>query len=94
MDKFGIFNLLNSFLNLSSPQNVGNSNPNQVENPPEQNVLGNLLSAINGKPTPPEQKTQTAVEPKNTPLTLNMLSTIHAHDQHVKRVQSKNAVKP
>ena len=97
MDKFGIFNLLNSFLNLSSPRNSDTSSLKQVENPPEQNILGNLLSTINGNSNNVERPKQNAVKPdsttKNAPLTLGMLSTIHAHDQHVKRVQSKNTLK-
>lgn len=97
MDKFGIFNLLNSFLNLSAPRNSDTSNAKQVENPPEQNLLGNLLSSINGKSNGTEQTKQNAFTPNNTttnaPLTMGMLSTMHAHDQHVKRVQSKNTLK-
>jgi len=97
MDKFGIFNLLNSFLNLSSPRNSDTSNLKQVENPPEQNILGNLLSTINGNSNNVERPKQNAVKPDsatyNAPLTIGMLSTMHAHDQHVKRVQSKNTLK-
>jgi len=101
MNKFGIFNLLNSFFNLSNPTNDQNSQSNTTKDSSYQNVLNDLISSLNGKtnnePLPkqadqPSQKHDVKAQP-NTPLTLGMLSTIHAHDQHVKRVQNKSMQK-
>ncbi len=88
MNKFGIFNLLNSFL---QPTSQKNSSPS--ENPlTSPDFLNNLFSSFN---KPKEQQKESEVNIKSVPLPLqkDMLSTISSHDQIVKRVlqnQTKN----
>lgn len=93
MDKFGFFNLLNSFFPLNS----------QTEQKPDQknanlpDFLTDLLSNLNKQNQPASSSSQ----PKNSPspekqptpfapLQQNMLSTMTNHDNFVKRVKEKN----
>ncbi len=88
MDKFGIFNLLNSFFSLSKPENQktdGNSTPNG-------DLLGNLISSFTNSKKP-ENKSEKSVSAPPLPLQNSMLSTINSHDAIVKRVKEK-ACKP
>lgn len=88
MNKFGIFNLLNSFFQLA-PQKNASPSENSFSSP---DFLNNLFSSFN---KPKEQQKESEVKIKSVPLPLqkNMLSTISSHDQIVKRVlqnQTKN----
>ena len=101
MDKFGIFNLLNSFLNFNNAkneQNPKNENSNTAsETQPLAQGLANLFSSLNGNPN--AQKTtsqpQQAQQPKPPvmPLQNSMLSTMNSHDEFVKRVKRKQPQK-
>ncbi len=91
MDKFGIFNLLNSFLNLSS-----NTSSAQGENKDEQSsapkdLLSGLFSGLKNNSSEPTTKTSPSNEQgaRATPLQRQMLSTIATHDQIIKRVNNK-----
>ena len=84
MDKFGIFNILNSLLGSkfdNTAQNSGNSF--------DANNLINSLLSTKKQPTEPEKNK--SVPP--TPLQTSMLSTMNSHDQFVKRVMAKNIKK-
>ncbi len=91
MDKFGIFNLLNSFFPLNSQKNEHSSTSS--------GLAGNLLSSL-GKNlfTPTETlsndkqnlKKENAKHNVPLPLQQSMLSTINSHDEIVKRVNQKN----
>ncbi len=87
MDKFGIFNLLNSLLNLNNSNNnfttpqqeqeKGFVGEKQIESPnttfsTQKNVLPAVNKSINGKP-----------------LQSYMLDTISSHDKIVERVNAK-----
>lgn len=82
MDKFGIFNLVNSLYSLyKNTQNQTESG----ENP--------LFSAIkNFSANKDENKIQkeNTSPPKKVPLQAQMLNTAKSHDEHVKRVLAKN----
>ena len=96
MDKFGIFKLLNSFLNLYE-QNKSSSG-----NSSENNVLSNLLSSLapqnnlekpnNFKPVEKMSSTATNTSTKKSlpPLQNSMLATMTSHDEFVKRVKQKS----
>ena len=82
MDKFGIFNLLGSF--LDAYKNQAQERPeNTGEN---QNPLLKMLTNQNKTPSPQKPV------PTMVPLQQNMLSTMHSHDEFVKRV-NKNLKK-
>ena len=54
------------------------------ENPPAENPLSNLLSALSTpKPTPPKEKPKPPA-----PLQANMLNVMRSHDEFIKRVNS------
>ncbi|MBO7149847.1 MAG: hypothetical protein J6V71_03025 [Clostridia bacterium] len=85
MDKFGIFNLLNSFFSFNKTEN-GQSNNNSTQSA---DLLGNLLSTFsNNKPT--ENKPEKTPLSSPLPLQSSMLSTINSHDAIVKRVKEKH----
>ena len=84
MDKFGIFNLLNSFFSLGNNQTAktdGNSNLSS-------DLVGNLLSSFSGNKNQ-ENKSEKSVSAPPMPLQNSMLSTINSHDAIVKRVKEK-----
>ena len=101
MDKFGIFNLLNSFLgqnaNTSNDTSLNSSNE-KTEKPTSSNgVLQSLLSLLNTNKTTGVAPEQNKAERKNEvesvrtiPLQSGMLSTMSSHEQFIKRVQTKN----
>ncbi len=83
MDKFGIFKLLNSFLDFYG------KNSNQGSSP--------LSSLFKGFSSPKERENvQSAPQndlkqkKENAPLQQQMLSTMRSHDNFVKRVSEKN----
>lgn len=82
MDKFGIFNLLNSFFSLN-----GEKKDDKNQSSPS-DLVGNIISALSNKS--PAKKEENAVKPtlSSRPLQENMISTICSHDALVKRVQS------
>lgn len=86
MDKFGIFNLLNSFFPLTKSEN-GQNTP---DSPTTNDLLGNLLSSLsNNKKVETDNKKATLSTP--LPLQSSMLSTINSHDQIVKRVRENSS---
>ncbi len=98
MDKFGIFKLLNSFLNLSSPQNGQPNDGVDANSSTNSDLISSLLSSLNSdvKPNsnPKRQPTnahngEQVAKPANKPLQRQMLLTINSHDEFVKRVKGK-----
>ena len=91
MDKFGIFNLLNSFFPLTNQKKSGEENfsPNSGD------ILSSLLSSFAKNPATnnsPNNKTQGAITNPPHPLQEKMLLTVSNHDAFVKRV--KESAKP
>ncbi len=93
MDKFGIFNLLNSFLNANSAQEKNTDQENDTKN----DTFGSILSAIknnlntnNSSPSQPKTNPAPSQSQPIKPLQRSMLSTMTSHDQFIKRVKEKN----
>ena len=84
MDKFGIFNLLNSFFSMAKTENGQSENNSNSSN----DLLGNLLSSLSS-PKKPENANQKPAVSSPLPLQNSMISTINSHDQIVKRVKEK-----
>ena len=103
MDKFGIFNLLNSFLNLNSSSNTEKAQSSPTENQTGQGLLDNILSIFNQKNSNKPQADDSSAKSKSTsnsitqnqalPLQHGMLKTITTHDEFVKRVKNKQLQK-
>ncbi len=94
MDKFGIFNLLNSFLNLSGDKDSQNSqSPAQSSATPNDflsGLLNNLNNPTNNQPANQNEKEITAPRKPLAPLQRKMLSTMSTHDQIINRINDKN----
>ncbi len=98
MDKFGIFKLLNSFLNFYQ-QNKGNSTSNGKEN--SSLGLSNMLSSLLTKNaddsnllSAPKKEEKPLDNLKiKAPLQQSMLSIMNEHDKFVKRVKENNFLK-
>lgn len=85
MDKFGIFNLVNSLYSLYKNTQNQNETTESKENP--------LFSAIKSFSNLKEEnkpQAENASPPKKVPLQAQMLNTSKSHDEHVKRVLAKN----
>ncbi len=84
MDKFGIFNLLNSFFPLNKTENEQSKDTSSNST----DLLSNLISSLtNNKSNQTKSEKPTNHSP--TPLQSSMLSTINSHDAIVKRVKEK-----
>lgn len=93
MDKFGIFKLLNSFLNFYE-QNKTSSNAQPPEQKNEQNAtktdnFSDLLSGIFKNQSTPTT-TPTPTKKSFAPLQSSMLYTMNSHDEFIKRVKQNN----
>ncbi len=84
MDKFGIFNLLNSFFSFNKTEN-GQTNDNSTQSA---DLLSNILSTFSNNKSSENKPEKTQVSPP-LPLQNSMLSTINSHDAIVKRVKEK-----
>lgn len=88
MDKFGVFNLLNSLFALNG-KNSATTNQNQQSF----NLDKLLNSLLPKKEQNSSQETTKQPEIKQfAPLQASMLATMHSHEQFVKRVKEKNKV--
>ena len=86
MDKFGIFNLLNSFFPLANQKNESTSNNNNFSS----ELLSGLLSSFKKDSSlniANQTKKEKSLNNAPHPLQEQMLSTINSHDQIVKRVK-------
>lgn len=88
MDKFGVFNLLNSFFSLNGQKSPSNNDQ------PLSNGLDKILSALSQNLTPNTTPSPSPKPAENNkvfaPLQNAMLSTMSSHDQILKRVKEKN----
>ncbi len=89
MDKFGIFNLLNSFFPLGKTENGQNTSPSSQNS----DLLSNLISSLTNNKNP-ENKSENNLSAPPLPLQNSMLSTINSHDAIVKRVKENSAKHP
>lgn len=94
MDKFGIFNLLNSFLNFSGKSTNETAHSNDDKDSNSGDFLSSLLNGLKNsenKPDIPTSSNQNStLKPSpTTPLQKQMLSTMSMHDQLIKRVNDK-----
>ena len=79
MDKFGVFNLINSLFELYKNSQT---QPKEDANP--------LFSALKNFSPPSAPKNEPEPLPSKPPLQAQMLSTAKSHDEHVKRVLAKS----
>lgn len=90
MDKFGIFNILNSFFNKKEQTNEQPTLTSNQNNGEQTDFLSSLLNSLSAKPqaqqniSKPQQK---VVSPPQMPLQAQMLNTMRSHDDFIKRVQ-------
>ena len=93
MNKFGIFNLLNSFLNLSGSAGEQTKPENADPTTDKTDFLNGILSGLSGK-TDQAKKVSPTEKPTPTkqpiPLQRQMLNTIISHDQIVSRVKAES----
>ncbi len=88
MDKFGIFNLLNSFFSLTNQKNQATEN----QPAPSGDLLSGLLSSFTKNLSTTQSQNVKAEKPATLsphPLQEQMLSTVVNHDALVKRVKEK-----
>ncbi len=78
MDKFGIFNLINSFFNFYEKNKSGADEKNVEETP-------SLFSNVSAPAPQTEKKKKPA-----PPLQSTMLYTMNSHDQFIRRVKEKH----
>lgn len=94
MDKFGIFNLLNSFFPLNA-QNSEQSSDLKSTNGLANNLISSLGKSLFSQ-TNTAQAGTTSLQKESKqvlsphPLQKGMLSTINSHDEFVKRVKEKH----
>ena len=88
MDKFGIFNLLNSFFPLTSQKNTGGNNTSPISNDLLSNLLTSFSKNVENKKSEENKKENSVVSPPH-PLQEQMLLTVSKHDAFVKRVKEK-----
>ena len=86
MDKFGIFNLFNSFFS-GGGQKEGQS---FIKSDSSADLLGNIVSALSAPKKEPPAPAQTQNVKVFAPLQSSMLKTMTMHDDIVKRVKGKN----
>ncbi len=93
MDKFGIFNLLNSFLNPSATNSDVANEQDKKENSTAPDLLNGLLNGLKNNSSSTPEQVKPIENNKIQPLQSQMLSTIKSHDQIIKRVQEHNTKK-
>ena len=95
MDKFGIFNILNSFFSKNNNQSQQTDSVSPEKSNGQNDFLGGLLSSLtnsnqaqqsSAKPQKPQATTK---ETPPLPLQAQMLSTMRSHDDFIKRVKQK-----
>lgn len=82
MDKFGIFNVLNSLLSGFGKDGISEESSSDA-NPAGQN------NTQNKKPANPDIQGKTQ-KPLSPPLQSSMLNVLNSHDAFIKRVREKN----
>ena len=88
MDKFGIFNLLNSFFSLNSQNAPQKSNESATS--AFDKILSSLANSVPKKDNALNNKSAEQSKKTFAPLQSAMLSTMQSHDEFLKRVKQKN----
>lgn len=83
MDKFGVFNLLNSLISVYEKTKSQNSSASAAENTSPSSV-GDAPSALKSAPTTEKNKPA-------PPIQRSMIRTLDSHDAFVERVRKRNA---
>lgn len=91
MDKFGIFNLLNSFFTPAKPQNQQSDTNFSAPTNNANDFLSGLLNSISSsnnekKQQPPPQNKA----PAHPPLQSGMINVMNNHDAFIKRVNARS----
>jgi|GEM_PF-1718862 len=95
MDKFGIFNLINSLLTPKPSENSSSTSTDTKENSPLSSLLSGLLNSNGDKNEQNKHLPSPEVKPtpkKIAPLQSSMLNTIKNHDQLIRRVNGLNKI--
>ena len=98
MDNFGIFKLLNSFLNYYQTNSNDKNQADTTDKKPFVSLVDNLFQTVTDKQKQPspQEKPKDAPDlnylesPSAKPLQSRMLSTMQSHDLFIKRVMEKN----
>ena len=93
MDKFGIFNLINSLLTPKPNDGTFPQSEENAQSSPLSTLVNSLLKQNDNQTTSPKTSPQTPPQTeeiksikKPTPLQSSMLSTMKNHDEFIKRV--------
>ncbi len=93
MDKFGIFNLLNSFLGLD--KGADNSSPPagdpDLSDTEKKNGFSPANNPSGAAPSGGDKTKQKNSSPAAPPLRGALLSAMRSHDEFIKRVQKNNS---
>ncbi len=94
MDKFGIFKLLNSFLNFNAQKETSSQPDTFNKNSDTTDLFSKLLSSLNKndgeKNAPIKEPADKSTKKSSPPLQTNMLKTMTSHEEFIKRVKQKN----
>lgn len=100
MDKFGIFNLLNSFLGLdkgadssSPPAGEPLNNRPDLSDTEKKNGFSPANNPSGAAPSGGDKTKQKNSSPAAPPLRGALLSAMRSHDEFIKRVQKNNSPK-
>lgn len=85
MDKFGVFNLLNSLIGVYEKSKSQNS----AASPTENSQPSATYSEPSAEKTKPNRENPVAVPP----LQRSMIKTLDSHDAFIERVKNRNAAK-
>ncbi len=91
MDKFGIFNLLNSFLTPSAPSQSQEKGQTEDSSSQPNDLVSGILGSLKNGFSQKEQAKSESSQPKrqSAPLQRQMLSTMSAHDELIRRINKK-----
>ena len=92
MDKFGIFNLLNSFFTPNKPSDTPTGSNSTTQNDSANSFLNGLLNSFSkpdgDKNQSPQPQNKKIIHP---PLQSGMISIMNNHDQFIKRVKERSS---
>lgn len=97
MEKFGIFNFLNTFLGLNKEEKPAQDAAEQVKptSTPTENLAGlgnlfkNLLEETSAPPAKDKSSAANSPSPAK-PLNGALINAMRTHDEFIKRVKAKN----
>lgn len=85
MDKFGVFNLINSFLNYYNNSNSSEKTKTDSDPKPLEKTLGSLFNS---------KKPEKIEKPNSLPPIKGLYNAMSSHDEFVKRVLKNSTKKP